>query len=267
MRLARTIIHEMPAMALAAKANHGLVRQSEKRQADCRADRTRCDHSIRPQLVPQPRQTQRSKDSTSADGPQEHAVKGRAGGDLIARHQRKERPVGAGEEEKPNGPHQCRAQRRAMPHMAQPRDNGTDKPLCWKPVSRRPRGTPPQECADDYEDAGSIDPERSCDPQGSNDHAAKRRSQGAADVDAHAVGHNGSGQILRRYELRYDCLPRGRCQGCANAKKKSEHEQQCGRDQAEPDKSRDRRGDHRKSDLHKDEKSTPVDDVSKRARR
>ena len=111
----------------------------------------------------------------------------------------------------------------------------------------------------------ALNQKRSCDSQSSNDHATKCWSQGAADVDAHAVGHDGFGQILRRYEPRYECLPRGRCQSGANAKKKSEHEQQYGRDQGEPDKSCDRRGDHRKSDLHKDEKSTPVDDVGKRA--
>ena len=86
-------------------------------------------------------------------------------------------------------------------------------------------------------------------PSAAIDHAAQRRSDGAADVDADAVERHRRSEVLPRNELRDDRLPgRGR-QRAADADQKREQQEIARRRRAEPDDHGEDRGNCRDRDL------------------
>src|SRR5262249_9037933 len=71
-----------------------------------------------------------------------------------------------------------------------------------------PRWTPAEQHSDHAEIADGVEPERHGKTEVGKNHAAERRADGTADIDADAVGSDGTLQVLPGNELRHDGLPR-----------------------------------------------------------
>ena len=95
-----------------------------------------------------------------AYGAQQNSVEFWSAYDLIARDQRKQCPIGAGEYEKIHRARQCGAQMPIVPCIAEASDERVAEPLGWKNRASLSRRTPPAQCPDHSNVTDSVEPER-----------------------------------------------------------------------------------------------------------
>jgi len=132
---------------------------------------------------------------------------------------------------------------------------------------RLPARTPPHQRCDDSKIGDGIEPERRGNPQGGDDHPAKRRADCTADVDTDAVGSDRGIEVLPGNEPRHDRLPRRRRQRAGHSDQKREQQQIAGSCQIEGDDHCEDRGENGCCYLRDNEKFSPIEDIGKRAGR
>ena len=92
-----------------------------------------------------------------------------------------------------------------------PRVTKTDANRTAKPLDRQARSlfwrVPPKECTDDRKIADGIEPKWCSNSDPGDHHAAQRRTDGPADIDADTVCRHRGAEILPGDELRDDGLP------------------------------------------------------------
>src|SRR5438309_1306318 len=93
--------------------------------------------------------------------------------------------------------------------MPKTRANGAAELLDRQVPSSMPRWTPAEQHSDHAEIAHRVEPERHGKAEVGKNHAAQRWADGAADIDADAVGSDRTLQVLPGNELRHDGLPGG----------------------------------------------------------
>src|SRR2546423_1554079 len=81
---------------------------------------------------------------------------------------------------------------------------------------------PPKECTDDCKIADGIEPKWCGNSDPGDHHAAQRRTDGSADIDADAVCSHRGAEILLWNELRDDRLPDGSRQRAPHTHEKRE---------------------------------------------
>jgi hypothetical protein len=152
--------------------------------------------------------------------------------------------------------------------MPEPRGYGAVKPL----GRQMPRGCillrmPPDQCRDDPERRGGVDPEgRSQAPN--RDHQTREGwADRAADIHPDAVERDGRLKMRARHELRHDRLPGGHDQRRRCSGQNDKREQNAGSDPACVNQKSECGDENGGRNLHGNEKTPPVDDISERPRR
>ena len=106
------------------------------------SERAQGHHAIGTQFCFYERQEKRAADRARPDEAEEHSIESGPAADLLARHQRQQRSIGAGEQKKTGGADQRRPQMLIMPGIAKPRQDRLAKALrrqqCPSPRRRSP---------------------------------------------------------------------------------------------------------------------------------
>src|SRR5262249_21781032 len=121
---------------------------------------------------------------------------------LLARNERKQSPIGGGEQKKGRASDHRGLQVRIVFGMPKTGANGAAELLDRQVAPPPLRWTPAEQHPDHAQIAYGVEPERDGKAELSKDHTAERRADSAADIDAHAVGGDRALQVLARNELR-----------------------------------------------------------------
>ena len=127
--VASAAIHDAPAISAGDERRRRLAGEAVEHHRHGLAQRAQRHQPIGPELRLQPGQQKRAADGAGADDAEQHAVEPRTARDLLARDQRQQRPIGAGEQEKSGRPHHRRAQMRIMSGIAKAGRDGLAEPL------------------------------------------------------------------------------------------------------------------------------------------
>jgi hypothetical protein len=174
--------------ANAEKSHHPRpTRNREQHHRDRRAERSRRCQPIGAQFRFQPAQGEGAAYGAYSDDTQYYAVELRSPGDLLARNERKQGPIGGREQQKGRTPDDRGLQMRIVLGMPKPGANGATELLDRQVPPPPLRWTPAKQHSHHAEIAHRIDPERYGKAESGKDHAAQGRADCSADIDADAV--------------------------------------------------------------------------------
>src|SRR5262249_9492741 len=166
--------------------------------------------------------------SRAPDRSEQITIKFRSPSDLAARDQRKQCPIRACKQKERHCTQQRCTQMPVVPRVAETGTNGAVEPLDRQVLRSPLRRMPPQQSADHAEIADCVEPERRRDSHFGDHHAAQRRTDRAAAIDADAVRGHRLIQVLLGNELRNDRLPSGGCQCAGHTGEKCEQNRLAG---------------------------------------
>ena len=195
LRLDTAAIHDAPAMRLAATAVTMSPARANNAVAIELARVAAASSRSAPNFASEPSQQERTAHRRDPNGAEQYAVKCRAAGDLFARDERQQCPVGTGENEESDGPNQSGTEMRIVSCVPKAGAHGVAERFGCQSRAAFSRRTPPHKSGDNSKIAKRVEPERQGDSEGSHEDSAERRTDGTADIDAHTVRRNRRGQI------------------------------------------------------------------------
>jgi hypothetical protein len=185
----------------------------------------------------------------------------RSPGDLLARNERKQGPIGGGEQKKRRAPDHRGLQVRIVLGMPKAGANGAAELLDRQVPPPALRWTPAKQHPDHAEIAHGVDPERHGKAESAKDHTTERGADGSADIDADAVRSDCTPQALRGNELRHDCLPGWSLDRADHPVEKREQQEVRRRGSIERHDERERARNHRDREFCADQKLSQVHDI------
>ena len=210
-----TIVHDAPARTDAHTARMGSREKPNRTKAAARPTVPRATMISGPKCLRIQHQDKRAEHRAGADDREQDAIEFGTHPRLIARDERQQRSIGAGERIDRNGSDQRRPQIHVAGRMSNPGFHGAHQAfagLAGRGARRRP---PPDQRGDRGEIGGAEYPIRRRGTQSRQGEPRKQRASCAADIVAHAIGGVGAVEIARRHEQRSDRQPRGRRHGPA----------------------------------------------------